>query len=854
MRADIDITNFTAGELSPRMRGRIDVAKYFNGAEALLNMVIMPQGGITRRPGTLDVAAVGLQAYKPLLVDFEFSTLQAYVIEFGHEYARFYTNDGQIAVGGVPVQITTPYAASDLGRLWWFQSADTLYLLHPSYPPQVLTRSSSASWAINPLTVRDGPYLPINTTTTTLTPSGLTGAITITASSVVGINATPQNTGQGFLSTDVGRCIRIKLQSLWAWAIITAVTSTTVVNATVQPANANGAVGALDGAPWAAATEVVTGTIVLLGNYYQCVSGGTTGATGPTGTGQNIQDNTAWWNYIQPIPTSTAKWMMGKWSTTTGWPYVGGFWQNRMCLLGTNNQPNAVEASVTGDFPNFAATQWDGTVVGNNALSWVISDDEVNACLWVAPAGSAQAAQLGIGTTGGEQIFQAQTTGQALTPTNVQAYRETSYGSVPGKLPVRIGKSLLFVNATGRKVHEWTFSWQVNGYLGPDLAVLAEHVTAAGAPNLGIVQSAYQQNPHSVIWYLRADGQLIALTYLRDQDVVGWSQHRLGGQYYGGPPIVESICCIKAPGGTYDELWLAVLRTINGVPTRTIEVMTEYFEQSSVDESFFVDCAASTQLTYPAQTLTISGLTNTASEMGEVPAFTGIGVAAVGAALFSGATVGSILRVGTGKALVTGYTDAEHVTIQTVTPFANLAPVASGGWSLTPLSTMISGLAYLAGETVAILGDGQSMGTQVVPSNGDLTINPGASLVTVGLPYTPVVVTMPYEQSRAAVATQGRVKRIDHLYIRFHETVGALYGARQIDDWSNVESDDMETLDVRSASDPMGAALGLFSGIRRVTLPGGSDKEGRIVITNSDPMPLTVLAISAKADVHEVGQ
>ena len=297
-----------------------------------------------------------------------------------------------------------------------------------------------------------------------------------------------------------------------------------------------------------------------------------------------------------------------------------------------------------------------------------------------------------------------------------------------------------------------------------------------------------------------------------------------------------------------------MLRTINGVPTRTVEVMTQYFEQMMIDQAFFVDCGASTVLTFPAQTLTLSGLTNTASEIGKPPQFTGTGTAAVPVPLFSSATIGSILRVGTGKAMVTGYVDAEHVTIQTMTPFANLAPVASGGWSLTPISTTISGLGYLAGETVAVLGDGQSYGKQTVPGGGAITISPGASLVTAGLPYTPAVVTMPYEPARAATATQGRVKRIDHLYIRFHETVGASYGARQTDDWANVETDDMEVLDVRSAADPMGAALGLFSGIRRVTMPGGSDKEGRIVITNSDPMPLTILAISAKAAVREVAQ
>ena len=67
MRADFDLTNFTAGQLSKRMKGRVDYAKYFNGCDELLNMVVMPQGGATRRPGTLYEANVYDQTNKPRL-------------------------------------------------------------------------------------------------------------------------------------------------------------------------------------------------------------------------------------------------------------------------------------------------------------------------------------------------------------------------------------------------------------------------------------------------------------------------------------------------------------------------------------------------------------------------------------------------------------------------------------------------------------------------------------------------------------------------------------------------------------------------------------------------------------------
>src|SRR5262245_14161376 len=106
MEQHIELCNFTAGELSPRLKGRTDLAKYFNGADTQLNMVTMPQGGSTRRPGTLYVADNSDQNNPCRLRRFVFSTVQAYMLEFYNLKIRVYMNDA--AVAG-PVDITTPY-------------------------------------------------------------------------------------------------------------------------------------------------------------------------------------------------------------------------------------------------------------------------------------------------------------------------------------------------------------------------------------------------------------------------------------------------------------------------------------------------------------------------------------------------------------------------------------------------------------------------------------------------------------------------------------------------------------------------------------------------------------------------
>ncbi len=851
MIQDVDLTNFNAGEWSPRLKGRFDLAKYFNACSAVRNMVLMPQGGATARPGTMFVTKTSNQSTGEVLIPFIFSENQSYMLGFGDNYVSFYYDDATVLSGAVPYQIASPYARSDANALGFVQSFDTMFLFHRSHPPQSLTRTGAAAFNMAPMTFLDGPYEDTNGTQTFVTVSGRTGSITCTFTSTNGINA-----GAGFSAADIGRMLRIKLYSLWGWLLITAVNSTTQVVAAIQPQVSNGAWGALDGAPWAPNIDYPVGAVVSNGgnNYYAATAGLSAASGGPSGTSSGIVDGTVTWNYRNNVPGSTLTWALGRWSNGNGYPGRVMFWQNRLVMLGTNNEPNLVIGSVTGDFTNLAPTQADGTVTDSNSFVWLLSDDQENDILWVSPAGSAQAMQLGIGTAGGEDILQASATSQALTPTNVQHYRETYYGSAVNVRPARIGKSVLFANRTGRKVHEWTFTWQVNGYLGPDLAVLAEHITrpVPSPPDaLGIVQMAYQQSPHSVLWAIRSDGALIAMTYLRDQDIVGWHQHPLGGQYYGGPPIVESLAVKPSSAGGYDELWLEVLRTIGGIPTRTIEVMTAYFEGVSPDQAWFVDCGLQSPLTYPAATVTPAGLT-TITAPDRPPAFSGTGTIGASAPIFASSQVGGIIRLNGGKVKITGYLTTVNVTVQALEPLTSQAPAAANTWSLGLPAGTVSGLNHLNGETVAILGDGQ-VNTQQVVVGGMVALQSPATLITAGLPYTPLLLTMPFQPQRAAAASaHGKLKRVIDLYLRVHETVGGTFGVRQIDPMTFTETVQTEQIQQRRPADNMNQGLPLFSGVRKLPALGGFDREGTTMIMQTDPLPLTVLALTAKADVEEV--
>lgn len=205
---------FNKGELSNRVKGRVDNQSYYKAYDRASNMLPFPEGATTYRPGTVFVSEVKTSAKDTILAAFRFSTVQNYVLEFGDQYVRFYRNRGQIESGGLPYEVSTPYLEADLRELYFFQSADVFYILHPDYQPRKLVRTSDTSWSLSVLTFTDGPYLPINATATTISISS--GVATASASL--------------FQASDVGRQIRIKDGSAWVAVSIIAYNSATSVD------------------------------------------------------------------------------------------------------------------------------------------------------------------------------------------------------------------------------------------------------------------------------------------------------------------------------------------------------------------------------------------------------------------------------------------------------------------------------------------------------------------------------------------------------------------------------------------------------------------------------------------------
>lgn len=561
--------SFNAGEFSPLMAARIRIDKYPNALKTCLNMIPIVQGGATRRPGSYFVNAVKDSSKETRLIPFEFNIEQAYILEFGDQYIRFYRDNGQINVTGVSAWVTgtvyavgnlvsdsginyycktahtagatfagdaanwyaltgtiyeipTTYLESQIDDIKFVQSADVLYLVHPSHPPRRLNRFGNTNWTLTDITFKDGPYLPTNITTTTITPSATTGTgITLTASAAT------------FASTDVGRLVRIQHTSTWGYARITAYTSTTVVTA-----------------------DVVN----------------TFGAT-----------------------TASTAWRLGVWSATTGYPSCVMFFEDRLFFAGSTNNPQRLDGSRSGLYDDFSPSATDGVVTASNAVAFTLNASDVNVIRWMVDDEKG----LLVGTVGGEWIVRPSSFSEALSPTNITAKRSTAFGSAKYQA-VRAGRASIYIQRASRKVRELAYVYEVDGFRSPDMTIMAEHISKGGLRHFD-----YQQEPWGIVWFIRADGQLVAMTYERDQEVIGFHRHVMGGRFGSGHAQAVSVAVIPNPQGTADHVWLIVKRTINGNTVKYIEYLTDRFDDSTTDTAFFVDCG----LTYDgAPTPTISGL------------------------------------------------------------------------------------------------------------------------------------------------------------------------------------------------------------------------------------------------------
>lgn len=157
------LTNFSKGELSPRLEGRPDLAAYFEGAASIENFVLLRQGGLDRRVGTRFVAEVKDSAKDAILLPFEVSVDESFVVEVGDKYMRFFKDKAPILNMGIPVEIESPYEHTHVRRIHFTQSVDVLFLFHPQFFQRTLSHVDDLTWLLSPITYSPPPSFEADT-------------------------------------------------------------------------------------------------------------------------------------------------------------------------------------------------------------------------------------------------------------------------------------------------------------------------------------------------------------------------------------------------------------------------------------------------------------------------------------------------------------------------------------------------------------------------------------------------------------------------------------------------------------------------------------------------------------------
>ena len=288
---------------------------------------------------------------------------------------------------------------------------------------------------------------------------------------------------------------------------------------------------------------------------------------------------------------ATAAFNLGAYSDTTGHPSCVSFFEQRLVFAGTKDEPQTIFFSAAGDYENMTT----GTNAAD-AMVYTIAANQVNAIRYMKAVRT-----LVVGTTGGEYTVSADGTDASITPTNITIKRQSSYGSANVDA-IPAGNAILFLQKARRKIRELQYNFDSDGYQAPDLTILNDSAT-----NSGINEMVYQQEPGSIIWCVRDDGVLAALTYQRSENVIAWSRHIFGGVFGTGNAVCESAATISGDL-TEDEVWVIIKRTVNGATKRYVECFSDFdFDETDPTDFKFLD----SHLSYSgSSTSTLSGLSH----------------------------------------------------------------------------------------------------------------------------------------------------------------------------------------------------------------------------------------------------
>lgn len=542
------LTNFTAGEISPRLEGRVDLSKYFNGCRRLENFHVHPHGGATRRPGFRFITTAIHPDHPSLLIPFQFNAEQTYVLELGETIdgngqLRVLTKHGVVQSTSGDYTKEIPYNKADHAALRYAQSADTLILVHPKHPVRKLVRIDHDDWQLVPMTFKSPPEV--------WEKDNYPSAVAFFQQRLV-LAATPNEPGTIWMSrTGDITDFRLKTRKVpfKGWR-----------DREILDTNSDGLRSGATGDKLK----------ILDGDGFESKDGL---------RGQHTDGSTRYYRYKgkkNHICTAVQGMQIpfADEPTDTG---LESIWKTDKDTDKTTLNTEFWECLKPGDFAEAPA---GSDPLDDDAIEVTLSGRQASSIQFIEPR-----SKLWIGTSNGAWTLSGALK-ESVTPTNIKANNEGSCGASPFR-PESIGFATLYIQRSGRKIREMSYRFESDAYVSKDLTILSEHITRPG-----LTQMAFVQEPDSIIYCVRRDGVLCALTYEPDQNVTAWSRLVTDGK-------VKTITSIYNDETKRDELWAVISRTANGLTRHYIELLEKEFA-GDIQDAFFVDSG----LTYKGEPTT----------------------------------------------------------------------------------------------------------------------------------------------------------------------------------------------------------------------------------------------------------
>lgn len=499
--------SFTAGELSPALGARVDLAKYSSGLRKAKNVFVHAHGGVSNRPGLQFIDEVKNSGNKARLIGFEFNTEQSYILEFGHQYFRVYKDGGIIIKSGSPYEVATPYTQDQVRELVFAQEADVMYIVHPDHQIRKLARLAEDDWTLT--TVTFGPKISPPSIINVTKPGDTSGEEDYEPKTYrYRVAAVDDATGEESLPGPIGQ-----------------VTNDLALH------------GGRNRVSWSAVTGAGRYIVYKDDNGVFGYIGGTSGLF--------FEDE----NIVADM-SDTPQTARNPFSGSGNYPRCVSFIEQRLAFAGSKNDPQAVWMSQSASYENFGFSR---PAKASDAVTFRIKARQVNEIRSMIPARG-----LMLLTSGAEWVVSGGTQSDAITPSALKVDNQ-GYRGAARVQPILVGNTVLFAQNRGGVVRDFSYQFTEDSFVGKDLTIMARHLFE----NRTIVAWAFAQAPNSIVWVVLDNGMLLSLTYMKEHDVWAWTQHESSGAFF------EDVAVIAE--GNEDVPYFIVRRTIGGAQKRYIE-------------------------------------------------------------------------------------------------------------------------------------------------------------------------------------------------------------------------------------------------------------------------------------------